>query len=64
MAHHLWWNSGLPREAMHNAMKAAYYSTRNVYRKQTIARPMAHFFTALKTATVDQQVPQGRRRTG
>lgn len=58
--HRAWWNADVPREAMHNAMKAAYYSTNRLSRLGRLERPMAYFLKALGTALVDEQVRLGR----
>ena len=60
VVHHLWWNADVPRSAMHNAMKAAYHSTRRLHEMGRLGRPMAYLLTALRTALVDQQVRLGR----
>jgi hypothetical protein len=57
VAHHLWWNAGLSRSAMHNAMKKAYYATRRVQEAGQIrGTPMAYYFTLLKAAIDDELI--------
>jgi hypothetical protein len=59
VAHHLWWNSRLPRWAFHNAMKAAAHATaQRVRTGQLRGRPMAYFFTLLRAAVEDQRLRQ------
>lgn len=60
VAHHLWWNSGLPAWAFHNAIKMAADSTeRMLARGHLRSSPMGYFFSALKTAVHDQAVRYG-----
>jgi hypothetical protein len=60
VVHHLWWNAHLPRSAMHNALKAAYHSTRRLAGTGKLDAPMAYFLVALKSAVVDQRVRLGK----
>ena len=52
-AHHVWWNSALPRGRFQAALKQAYYATRGRLRDGQIAgRPMAYYFGVLENAVV------------
>ena len=52
-AHHVWWNSALPRSRFQAALKQAYYATRGRLRDGQIAgRPMAYYFGVLENAVV------------
>ena len=52
-AHHVWWNSALPRARFQAALKQAYYATRGRLRDGQIAgRPMAYYFGVLENAVV------------
>lgn len=57
VAHHLWWNSGLPAWMFHNAIKLAADSTQRMMARGHIrSSPMGYFFGALKAAVHDQQL--------
>ena len=52
-AHHVWWNSALPRSRFQAALKQAYYATHGRLRDGQIAgRPMAYYFGVLDNAVV------------
>ena len=49
-AHHIWWNSKLPRWVFHQAMKAARHQTERKGDASTaFGAPMAYFFKVLRT---------------
>lgn len=60
-AHKLWWNSGLPRWAFHNAMKRARRATAERQSQGQIrGSPMAYFFGVLAGAVADECYRRGR----
>jgi hypothetical protein len=62
-AHHIWWNSKLPRDAFHNAMKAAHHETRAKLEAGKIhGAPMAYLLTVLRTTASEQCVRLGLPR--
>jgi hypothetical protein len=59
-AHHLWWNSKLPRWRFHNAMKAALHATQaKVEAGRVQGSPMAYFFALLRTTASDECRKEG-----
>jgi hypothetical protein len=59
-AHHIWWNSKLPRWRFHNAMKAARHAARaRLAAGQVRGNPMAYFFGVLEGAVGDECIRAG-----